>query len=356
MPEPDNQQTPTPEPTEGTQTPPAANPPRDPIAELQAMARAKHAPGTRVRARRNEPRFLLIVFSLAAALLVGGTLIGYGVTHLGSGARRTAPDTQAAQEASQQQAALEESQQAAQEASQQASQAASQQAGIAEGSIVSARIASLKTMNAELDSIMAALNAKAKASASASKERDRKWAARQDAYSSAYASVSAHNASERRRYLASKTEVARNGELVVTYTYHPSYRSYPSRPSKPAALKASVDAEKTRLTALQTQIDALVTSIGSEAASATSFAPVYPVLDDAAKALKATVTDASRMASRVVVTKKSKGQVIDASKIAAVKLSVLDAPFAQLDRSFVDTLTSLGLTADQVSASGVTTP
>jgi len=335
---------------EGSETAPSADLAYDAIAELQASARSRHAPGGVLRPTGNHRnRNLLIVVALTAALVGGGTLVGYGISQL-----RGAKQRQAVEEAAKQREAdLQQIQQqlAAQDL---ASKETTQPTAIPEGQLVSAHIATLQAMHSELDSTMSALKAKAKSSASAAHAWNQEWDRRRASYSSRYSDVSAHNARERQRYLASKVEVAKNGQLVVRYTYHPSYSGYPAKPRKPTPLSYSVDSEKKRLSVLESQINALVSSLASEATSATSFASVYKALDSTARALGATVGDASDM-TRTVIVKKAKGRIIDASKISAVNLAALDAPFAELDRSFSAALTLLGLTPAQL-ASGAVSP
>jgi hypothetical protein len=297
---------------------------------------------------------LLIALGLATAVVAGGVLVGYGISQLRHGGQQ-----QAAQELAKQAEAdrLQAAQLQAAEASQAAaSQESSQQAAIPEGKIVSAHIASLKAIRSELDSTLAALKAKARSSASASDAWDRTWASRQTSYSRRRAAVASHNASERRRFLGSKAEVSKNGQLVVRYTYHPRYLGSPGQPRKPGPLNVTLDSEKKRLSALQNRIGALTSAIGSEATSAAAFASVYPVLDSTAKSLGTTVSSVRRMTGAAVVTKGAKGKVIDESKISAVSLAALDASLAELDQAFASAIAAAGLTPDQVATGSPSSP
>ena len=312
-------------------------------------------PGNRVWPQPSNSK-LLITVVLTTSIAIAAVFIGYTVSQLPGGVLPpTAQDAATQREADQRQAQQQAQQQQAEQ--RQASAPTSQEATIAEGRLVSAHVAKLKAMRSELSKTMVALNKKAKSSASASREWDRLWARRRARYASRYAAVRAHNYRERQRYQAGKVETANSeGKLVVKYTYRPSYWSYPARPGKPAPLRVSVASQTKRLSRLRRQIEALRSSVASEGPAAKSFGSVYPVLASTAQALEATVSDARSAAGAVVVTRGAKGRVIDASKISKVKQGALDAPFDELDRSFSDALTAVGLTPGQVAADGVGAP
>lgn len=311
-------------------------------AGAMPQPRNKQASGAWSRPQDNK---LPIAVVLVASIVVGGILVGYGISQLPGGSPPVAQEVAKQLEADQRQAAQQTEQ--AQVAAQ-----ASQATTIAEGQVVSADVANLKAMRSEFDDSIAALNEKAKASATASRRWDRVWADRRAAYTSRYAAVRSHNYSERQRYYASKTERANSsGRLVVVYTYRPRYWGYPAQPRKPGLMSVTVAPEIERLSALQGQVDALMSTIASQTPAAQSFGSVYQTLATAAQALGTTVGDATTVA-RTVVKKAARGHVIDGAKLSKVDPAALDAPFGELDRSFSDALTAYGLTPAQVATGG----
>ena len=342
----------------GAVTAPAA-PENDDALARQAIAQAALELKSRERPPRKswglESQKLRIALALALVVVVAGGLVGYGVIQARAVRKRQAAIVLAKQlEADKQSQARLDAQRKADAAAvatqAQASKEASQQAAIADGTFASAQIVALKDARTELTSVVDALKKKASASASASSAWDRSWASSQASFASRRASVVAHNASERSRYLGSRVEKSSNGRLVIRYTYRPSYQAVPGAPSRPASLKVSVSSEKKRLSALMKQIGNLRSTIASSTPTGQAFATVYPVLGSTAKSLGATVGSASRMAGSLVVSRGSKGHVIDASKISNVKLSALDAPFGALDSVFSNAMTAAGLTPEQVTA------
>jgi len=311
-----------------------------------------HNEGTPVDTAWSRPRTnkRLIAAELAVCLVLSGAFIGYVLWDLPVGGQseaappapvRATPDSEVSPARAEQDPAAA---------------LASREATITEAQVVSAHIATLTAMRSEFSSTLGALKKKAKSSASASRRWDRRWADRQASYRARVAAVRAHNARERQRYQAGMKETANSeGELVIKYTYRPRYQSYPARPRKPAALKVSVRSEAARLSKLRGRIDDLMGDIESEGSSAQSFGPVYQALANATKALGATVDGASRAARAAVVSKGAKGRIINASRISKVSKTALDAPFSELERSYSDTLTTLGLTAEQVAADSADT-
>lgn len=282
---------------------------------------------------------LFIVVVLGLFMVVGGVLAAY--------------EHNMDRQAERMQAEWADEQILAERAAERTQAQASQEAMIAEGQLVSAHIAELKEIRSEFGKTMDSLRDKAKSSASASRQWDRLWAKRRARYTSRYEVVTAHNSRERQLDQAGYAETANSaGTLVVRDTYTPQYWEYPASPEEPAPLKVSVNSEIRRLTTLQKRVGALRSSVASETRAARFFGPVYEVLADTAQAFEAMVDDANALPRKVVVTKAAKGQVINASRILKVDEPALDAPFAELDLSFSDALTAVGLSPEDVAAEG----
>jgi hypothetical protein len=227
------------------------------------------------------------------------------------------------------------------------------QAALAEAATVTARIAELKSLREALGDTIGGLKKRARASAAASRRWDRTWAERQASYASRYAAVQAHNRSERARYEAGMVETAdSSGRLVVRPTYTPTYWSYPDRPTQPGPLRVSVAPEVERLTRLKERVDKLRSVVASEGEAAQAFEPVYPLLEDASRALESAINGRTRKVRAVVVTRGAKGQVIDAARIPTVSKSALDGPFIAVDRAFAQALADAGLSPDDVNGTG----
>ncbi len=299
---------------------------------------------------KEQPRFtakLLISAALTAALVASAAVAGYGISQSRkSEQRRIAQELADQREAEQSEARRREADQREAERRQAAAQAR-QEATVAEGRLISAHVADLKAMRAELRSTIDSMRRRAKSSASASREWDRIWARRRASYASRYSAVRAHNARERQLEAESSS-----GELVIKHTYIPTYWSYPARPKSPAPLRVSVGSEIKRLSKLQGRVGALRSSIVSESPKTRSFGSVYRVLEKTTQALEAAVGDASNAARRVVVSKGAKGQVIDESRIRRVDESSLDASFDELDPLFTDALMAVGLGPEDVTMKG----
>ncbi len=311
----------------------------------------EETPGSKPRWSPRDNNKLLIAAVLTTSIVVGGALVGYGVSQLpGYDSRQSAEQIAKQREADQ----LEAQRQAEQiRAAAQASQATT----IAEGQVVSVHIANANAMRTEFGNVMNSLSAKAKSSASASRAWDRAWAKRKADYASRTAAVRSHNYSERQRYYGSRTERANSaGKLVIVYTYRPRYWSNPAAPGKPAPLKVSVDPEVERLSVLKGQVDTLMTTVASLPPAAQSFGSVYQSLAAAVQALGKSVDDARGVARTLVVKKADKGRVIAASKLSKIDQGTLEAPFSDVDQSFAAALTAVGLTPAQVTTGGAGTP
>ncbi len=244
-----------------------------------------------------------------------------------------------------------------------AEEAARKEAIIVEGKQMASMVARLKTMRVELGSSVKAVDSKAKSNAIALTAWDREWSRRQKRYRDRITAVDRHNELENERYANSETTVPSwNGwywEYPTRYTYETKYLDYPDKPKKPAKVGANLSRENDQLAALENNLNTYRSQLASATPQSRFFGSVYQVLGTTAQALSDSVGNV-RTTMTTVIGSESRGQAISSSKIAAINLGALDAPFQQLDQQVSTQLTMLRITLAEIvpsaEASGATTP